>query len=53
MSTPPNQTTPPKYSISIGNGYVTVEAPTKDECVELLREASKIKTNSPITEAIR
>jgi hypothetical protein len=43
----------PNYKISISNGYVTVESPTKKECIELLQEALKVPIKKPIDEGIR
>ena len=43
-----------KYSINIAQyGGITVEAPTKEECIDLFREASGYKRKSPLEEAIR
>lgn len=43
-----------KYSISVGAyGSVTVEAPTKDECVALFDAVTKTKKVSQLDEAIR
>ncbi len=51
MSERPN---PPRYRIELGGyGGITVEAPTKDECIDLLKEASKLPTKSHLDEAIR
>lgn len=43
----------PSYSISIGDNYATVKAPSKEECLELFHEVAKIKKLRPIDEAIR
>lgn len=43
-----------KYRIDIGAyGSVCVEAPTKDECLELFREVTSIKREQRIDAAIR
>ena len=42
------------YRIDIGAyGSVAIEAPTKEECLELFREVTSIRRNSRIDEAIR
>ncbi len=42
------------YRIDIGAfGSIGVEAPTKDECLELFKEVTKTKRRSSINEAIR
>lgn len=40
-NTEANKTVYPKYSISIGQGGITVEAPTKKECLELYKQVQK------------
>jgi len=43
-----------KYRIDIGAyGSIGIEAPTKEECLELFREVTKTKRESKIDEAIR
>lgn len=43
-----------KYRIAIGAyGSIGIEAPTKEECLELFKEATKTKRDSRIDEAIR
>jgi hypothetical protein len=43
-----------KYRIDIGGyGSIGIEAPTKGECLELLKEVTKTKRDSRIDEAIR
>ncbi len=43
-----------KYRISIGAyGSVEVEAPSKEEALDLFREVTQIKTKSKLDEAIR
>ncbi len=42
------------YRIDIGAyGSIAVEAPTKEECLELFREVTSTKRSSGIDEAIR
>jgi hypothetical protein len=42
------------YRIDIGAyGSICVEAPTKEECIELFREVTSTKRNQKIDEAIR
>ncbi len=42
------------YRIDIGAyGSIAVEAPSKEECLELFREVTSTKRNSKIEEAIR
>lgn len=42
------------YKIDIGAyGSVAIEAPTKEECLELFKEVTKTKRSSLIDEAIR
>jgi hypothetical protein len=42
------------YRIDIGAyGSIAVEAPTKDECLELFKEVTRTKRDSRLTEAIR
>lgn len=42
------------YRIDIGAyGSIAVEAPTKEECLELFREVTSTKRSSKIDEAIR
>jgi len=42
------------YRIDIGAyGSIAVEAPTKDECLELFREVTRTKRSSAIDAAIR
>jgi hypothetical protein len=42
------------YRIDIGAyGSIGVEAPTKDECLELFKEVTRTKRHSSIDEAIR
>ena len=50
------QETPPStklFTIQVGNGYINVEAPTKQEALEIFNEVAKIKHKSAINEAIR
>jgi len=43
-----------KYRIDIGAyGSIAVEAPTKEECLELFKEVTKTRRDSKIDEAIR
>ncbi len=43
-----------KYRIDIGAyGSIGVEAPTKEECLELFKEVTRTKRDSRIDEAIR
>jgi hypothetical protein len=43
-----------KYRIDIGAyGSIGVEAPTKEECLELFKEVTRTKRTSRIDEAIR
>jgi hypothetical protein len=42
------------YRIDIGAyGSIGIEAPTKDECLELFKEVTRTKRDSRIEEAIR
>jgi hypothetical protein len=42
------------YRIDIGAyGSIAIEAPTKEECLELFREVTRTKRSSAIEEAIR
>ncbi len=42
------------YRIDIGAyGSVAIEAPTKDECLELFKEVTRTKRDSRLDEAIR
>lgn len=42
------------YRIDIGAyGSIGIEAPTKDECLELFKEVTRTKRHSSIDEAIR
>jgi len=42
------------YRIDIGAyGSIAIEAPTKDECLELFKEVTRTKRHSGIEEAIR
>ncbi|HLN89163.1 MAG TPA: hypothetical protein VK253_03775 [Candidatus Binatia bacterium] len=42
------------YRIDIGAyGSIGIEAPTKEECLELFKEVTRTKRNSSIDEAIR
>ena len=43
----------PTFKIAFNQNGISVEAPTKQDCIELFQEATKIKTKSPIEEAIR
>jgi hypothetical protein len=44
----------PTYKISIDKyGGLNVEAPTKDECLDMLNKVSQIKTKSTLDDAIR
>jgi hypothetical protein len=48
------ETNPPRYRIEVpSTGGIVVEAPTKDECLELYKEASKLPQKSRLDEAIR
>jgi len=43
-----------KYRIDIGAyGSICIEAPTKEECLELFKEVTSVKRESKIDEAIR
>jgi hypothetical protein len=43
-----------KYRIDIGAyGSIGIEAPTKEECLELFKEVTRTKRDSRIEEAIR
>ena len=43
-----------KYRIDVGAyGSIAIEAPTKEECLELFKEVTKTKRDSRIDEAIR
>jgi hypothetical protein len=43
-----------KYRIDIGAyGSIGIEAPTKEECIELFREVTRTRRDSKIDEAIR
>ena len=43
-----------KYRIDIGAyGSIAIEAPTKEECLELFKEVTRTKRDSKIDEAIR
>jgi hypothetical protein len=43
-----------KYRIDIGAyGSIGIEAPTKEECIELFQEVTRTKRTSGIDEAIR
>jgi hypothetical protein len=43
-----------KYRIDIGAyGSIGIEAPTKEECLELFKEVTKTKRDQRIDEAIR
>jgi hypothetical protein len=43
-----------KYRIDIGAyGSIGIEAPTKEECLELFKEVTRTKRDSKIDEAIR
>ncbi len=43
-----------KYRIDIGAyGSIGVEAPTKEECLELFKEVTRTKRDSKLDEAIR
>ncbi len=43
-----------KYRIDIGAyGSIGIEAPTKEECLELFKEVTKTRRDSRIDEAIR
>ena len=43
-----------KYRIDIGAyGSIGIEAPTKEECLELFKEVTRTKRDSRIDEAIR
>ena len=43
-----------KYRIDIGAyGSIGVEAPTKEECLELFQEVTKTRRDSKLDEAIR
>jgi hypothetical protein len=49
-----SETKEKKFSINIAQyGGITVEAPTKEDCIDLFREASGYKRKSPLDEAIR
>ncbi len=48
------RTEPKKYRIDIGAyGSIAIEAPTKEECLDLFKEVTKTKRDSKIDEAIR
>ena len=43
-----------KYRIDVGAyGSIAIEAPTKEECLELFKEVTRTKRDSRIDEAIR
>ncbi len=43
-----------KYKIDIGAyGSIGIEAPTKEECIELFKEVTRTRRDSRIDEAIR
>ena len=43
-----------KYRIDIGAyGSIAIEAPTKEECLELFKEVTRTRRDSKIDEAIR
>lgn len=43
-----------KYRIDIGAyGSIGIEAPTKEECLELFKEVTRTKRDSKLDEAIR
>jgi hypothetical protein len=43
-----------KYRIDIGAyGSIGIEAPTKEECIELFKEVTKTKRSSQLDQAIR
>jgi len=43
-----------KYRIDIGAyGSISIEAPTKKECLELFKEVTQTRRNSKIDEALR
>ena len=43
-----------RYRIDIGAyGSIGIEAPTKEECLELFKEVTKTKRDSRLDEAIR
>jgi len=43
-----------KYRIDIGAyGAIAIEAPTKEECLELFKEVTSVRRESKIDEAIR
>lgn len=43
-----------KYRIDIGAyGSIAIEAPTKEECLELFKEVTRTRRDSRIDEAIR
>jgi hypothetical protein len=47
-------TNPPRFRIEIpSTGGLVIEAPTKEDCLELYREASKLPQKSRLDEAIR
>jgi hypothetical protein len=49
-----NETQNPKYHIDVGKyGGITVEAPTKGECIEMFNAVASKPTRSAIDEAIR
>ena len=56
-NTEANKTVYPRYSISIGQSGITVEAPTKKECLQLYNKvqktAPKLKPTQGLQDAIR
>jgi hypothetical protein len=56
-NTEANKTVYPKYSISVSPTGITVEAPTKKECLELYRKtqqsAPQVKPSKMLEDAIR
>jgi hypothetical protein len=57
MSTDANKTVYPKYSISVNQTGITVEAPTKKECLELFTKVQQstpsVKPSKMLEDAIR
>ena len=57
MSTDANKTVYPKYSISVSASGITVEAPTKKECIQLFNKVQinvpKVKPSKMLEDTIR
>ena len=42
-----------QFKIAYNQNGIAVEAPNKQDCIDLFLESSKIKVNKPIDEAVR